>query len=376
MSGSRPRVLFLISRSVRGGAQAYVRELMRGIADDFDPILGAGEEGHLTESVRGLGFQVHVAPELRSPAHPVREMLAVGRVVRLVRESGADLVSAHSTNAGWIGRAAAHRGGVPAVFTAHGWPFAGGIPWPRRRTALSLERWAARRCRRIIVVCDADRRLALDKRVAPEARLVTIRYGVRDVAPRAVPDAPGAPVVAMVARFEPQKDHACLLRALAAVGAAWCAVLVGDGPARPSVEALARRLGVADRVTFLGPRDDVAEVLAKAHVFALATRWEGLPLTILEAMRAGLPVVATDVGGVREAVADGETGFLVPHGDPQRLAGRLAELAADPAMRSRMGAAGRRSYESRFTFERMVAETAAVYRNVLSGAARDGGASV
>ena len=170
----------------------------------------------------------------------------------------------------------------------------------------------------------------------------------------------------MVARFEPQKDHACLLRALAGAPGKWRAVLVGDGPTHPAAEALARELGIADRVSFPGSRDDVPDVLAGAHVFSLASRWEGLPRTILEAMRAGLPVVASDVDGVGEAVADEETGFLVPAGDSAALGRRLGQLFAYPSLRKRMGDAGRRRYEESFTFERMVAETAAVYDAVLA----------
>ena len=194
---------------------------------------------------------------------------------------------------------------------------------------------------------------------------MTIRYGVRDVPERAVPGAAGVPVVAMVARFEPQKDYACLLRALAGVAGPWRAVLVGDGPTRPAAEALARELGIAERVSFLGSRDDVAGILASAHVFALATRWEGLPITILEAMRAGLPVVASDVGGVSEAVLEGENGFVVPSGDPDRLGNRIDQLCAGAALRNRMGATSRRRFEAEFTLERMLTATAAVYDGIL-----------
>ena len=370
MNGGRRRVLFLITRAVHGGAQAYVLDMLRALGGRFDVALGAGEEGHLTEAARRSGVPVHVLDALASSVRPWRDIGAVARVARLVVETGADLVSAHSTKAGLVGRSAARRCGVPAVFTAHGWSFAEGVPVFRRHVALALERVAARRCRRIIVVCEADRRLALRRRVAPAQKLVTVRYGVHDVPERATPGVSGPPVVAMVARFEPQKDYACLLRALAEAPGEWRAVLVGDGPTRADAEALARALGVGDRVEFAGSRDDVAAVLANAHVFALASRWEGLPLTILEAMRAGLPVVATDVAGVGEEVADGETGFLVPPRDPTRFAERLGALLADPALRARMGSAGRRRYEEAFTFERMVAETVAVYDAVLVETAR------
>jgi glycosyltransferase involved in cell wall biosynthesis len=122
---------------------------------------------------------------------------------------------------------------------------------------------------------------------------------------------------------------------------------------------------MTDRVEFLGNRSDVAEILSGAHIFALATHWEGLPISILEAMRAGLPVVASDVGGVREEVVEGETGFLVPRGDVRAASDRLGLLLADPTLRERMGSAGRRRYEDIFSLGRMLKKTLEVYRDAL-----------
>jgi glycosyltransferase involved in cell wall biosynthesis len=175
----------------------------------------------------------------------------------------------------------------------------------------------------------------------------------------------------MVARFSPQKDHFLLLRALAGLrGLPWELCLVGGGEREEAVRREALRLGLGGRVRFFGERRDVPEILAGAHVFVLASRWEGLPLTVLEAMRAGLPVVAADVGGVREAVAHGETGLLFPRGDAGALRRCLELLIAGPAERARLGAAGYARWQKEFTLERMLKETEAVYRAVLEGGGR------
>ena len=171
----------------------------------------------------------------------------------------------------------------------------------------------------------------------------------------------------MVARLWRQKDHPTLLRALAQlIDLEWELELVGDGPLRQEMEALAASLGIASRVRFAGFRTDVAACLADAQVFVLASKWEGFPRAILEAMRAGLPVIASEVGGVRESVRDGETGFLVPPGDVNTLCERLRFLLTSPKQRLHMGAAGRAQYENRFLLERLVAETTAVYESVLA----------
>ena len=275
-----------------------------------------------------------------------------------------DLVHLHSSKAGLVGRVAARRAGVPAVFTAHGWGFTDGVPRRRRNVVLASEWLAARWTQKIIAVSEADRRLALRYRVARPEELVTIHNGIDDTPQRAFP-AGEPPTVIMVARFVPQKDPQLLLEALSGITSPYHLLLVGDGPGRPQIEAQARALGL-DNIEFLGTRDDVPDLLARSHVFVLPTKWEGFPISILEAMRAGLPVVASDVGGVREAVGEGETGFLVPRGDAAGLRARLELLLENPDLRVRLGAEGRRRYEVRFGLGRMLEKTRAVYDDALS----------
>ena len=181
----------------------------------------------------------------------------------------------------------------------------------------------------------------------------------------------------MFARLEQPKDHATVLKALAGLKSIpWRFDLVGDGPLETAVRKLVQRLGLEDRVRLLGFRRDVSELIAFSQVFVLSSRSEAFPYSILEAMRAAVPVVATDVGGIREAVTPGETGLLSPVGDPDALQSNLRRLINDSQMRKRMGDAGRQRYLSHFTFEKMRANTFVLYREVLSAtAARDAGTS-
>jgi glycosyltransferase involved in cell wall biosynthesis len=170
----------------------------------------------------------------------------------------------------------------------------------------------------------------------------------------------------MVARLDEQKDHATLLRALSEIRRPWTLDLVGEGPLCEDLQSLAVQLGVRDRVRFLGLRHDVSELLRHAQLFVLASHWEGLPRSILEAMRAGLPVVATSLAGVPEVVVDGGTGTLVPHADVAALRSAIEDLLANAETRVRYGAAGRRRFIEQFTFSRMLADTLAVYDEVLA----------
>ncbi|MFP4453989.1 MAG: glycosyltransferase, partial [Desulfobacterales bacterium] len=176
---------------------------------------------------------------------------------------------------------------------------------------------------------------------------------------------PGPVRIAMVARLDEQKDHDTLFSALSNLkNYNWTLDLIGDGPREHMLRKHTKRLGLDNRVNFLGLRNDVEALLAKSHIFVLSTKWEGFPRSILEAMRAGLPVIASDVGGVKEAVKNGETGYLVPRMGSDVLCDRIKTLLGSPEQRKQMGLAGRRSFEEKFLFERMAEKTLGVYKQL------------
>ena len=364
------KLLYIITRAEHGGAPGHVGTLLQGFRDELDVTLATGEEGVLTRQARALGVPVHILPSLVRPIALAKDARAVEEALCCVRSADPDLIHLHSSKAGLIGRVAARRAGVPAVFTAHGWGFTDGVPWRRKNVVLLSEWLAARWTRKIITVSETDRRLALRYRVARPEALATIHNGIPDTLERALPEDGNPATIIMVARFVPQKDPHLLLEALTGIDpSTYRLLLVGDGPGRPQAEAHARALGL-NNVEFLGTRDDVPELLAGSHVFVLPTKWEGFPISILEAMRAGLPIIASDVGGVREAVGEGETGFLVPRGDAATLRVRLELLLKSRELRARLGAEGRRRYEARFGLERMLAKTYDVYTDVLSAVSK------
>jgi len=141
--------------------------------------------------------------------------------------------------------------------------------------------------------------------------------------------------------------------------------LVGDGPNLPECQQLAIELGIGENVQFVGARSDVHRMLARQDVFVLTSNWEGFPISILEAMGHGLPIVASDVGGVHEAVIDGETGFLIPRGDIDILVGRLRALYQNAELRTRMGINGRKRFADYFTVDIMVRKILGVYEEVI-----------
>lgn len=363
------RIAFIITRlDDVGGAQIHVRDLSSALrAAGHDALVLAGSDGALANELRARGVPCHSLRYLARQVSPLHDVRCYKELVAALRDLQPDIISTHSTKAGFIGRLAGKRLGVPTLFTAHGWGFTEGRPPLQALAFWAIERATAPWAARIITVCESDRAAALRYHLAPESRVVTIYNAMPDV-DASLRARPGEtpPRLVMVARLSHWKDQPTLLYALAGLtDLDWQLDLIGDGPLRGQVEALVQTLGLTERVRLLGYCPDVPERLAAAQVFLLITKWEGFPRSILEAMRAGLPVIATDVGGVRESVVDGTTGMVVPPGDATQLAKCLRTLITQPALRVAMGRAGRARYEHEFTFDRLVERTTKVYETAL-----------
>lgn len=364
------KIVYVITRSEpMGGAQVHVRDLALALTREGHHVtVLTGGTGQFTDELADAGVAWLSVPHLQFPIHPISDARAFLHIRAMLRRLKPDLIATHSSKAGVLGRLAGYSLRVPVTFTAHGWAFTPGVPQRTATLYRWLERSVSRFAARIITVSDFDRDLAIRKGVAPGERVVTIHNGVPDVAPqlRARPSHSPARLV-MVARFEAQKDHRTLLESLAGLtDLGWELDLLGEGPLLPAIRSLSESLGLAHRVHFWGARRDVAERLAQAQVFLLISSWEGFPYSVLEAMRAAMPVIASDVGGVREAVESGETGVLIPRGDVETLRGALRRLLSDPELRDRLGREGRRRYEERFRLEHTISKTIDVYREVLT----------
>jgi glycosyltransferase involved in cell wall biosynthesis len=328
--------------------------------------VAAGSSGALSEELAVSGIPFRVVPGLVRAVHPLADAWAVRALCRIVREVGPDLVSCHTAKAGLVGRLAALLQGVPSLFTAHGWQFAEGISAWQKYSVLAVETLLSRVTRRIITVSGYDRDLALHYRLGTPNKIVLVHNGMPwlDRSPRT--GLAATVRLIMVARFQTQKDHGCLFAALERLGdLPWSLELIGDGPDLERWQQWVRTRGWSDRVRFSGQVLDVPQRLANADVFVLSSLWEGFPRSILEAMRASLPVVVSDVGGVRESVVEGVTGYVVPARDPEALAHRLGELLADASLRRRLGEAGRDRYEAEFTFDAMLNKTLHVWDHVV-----------
>ena len=372
------KIAYVITRADSvGGASIHVRDLARAMIErGHDVTVLVGGRGPVTEQLAAAAVPCVSLRCLERRIHPLRDLRAGAEMVTALRALGPDLVSTHTAKAGWIGRAAAHRLSIPALYTPHGWSIGSRMRLPLGAIFSLAEKVAARWCAAIVCVCEEEKRLALRKGIAGAGKLFVVHNGVGDITPELRACPARTPVrICSIARFASPKDHRTLLTALAALRSQPCSQpweldLVGDGPLEAETRRLVSQLDLGGRVRFHGYLADPAPVLAAAQLFVLSSRSEAFPRSILEALRAGLPVVVSDVGGVGEAVADGVNGLLVPAGNPGKLATALGKLLEDTPLRERMGAAARAAYERSFRLECMVDRTAAIYVTLLGRTAK------
>lgn len=352
-------ILYVITKSDLGGAQTHLLDLLRYFSVAHQVVLAVGDEGFLTERARILGVQVQVLNNLVHPISPIRDLLGIAELRALMREFRPDIVHLHSSKAGIVGRVAARLENVPAVFTAHGWAFSPGVPLFRKLIALPVEWLMSRFCGAIINVSAFDRGLALGWGVGRRTDHHVIHNGVPDITPLQPIPHMGF-VIVMTARFGGQKNQRLLLEALLQLPPDVRVRFLGDGPTRCECERLTAEFGLSARVEFLGNRLDVPTILAEADVFVLTSYYEGFPISILEAMRSRLPVIASNVGGVHEAVLEGRNGMLVK--DLDSLVAAIRRLYETPTLLLAMATASREIYCEQFAETIMLAKIEALYR--------------
>jgi len=361
----KKRILFIITRGdLLGGAQIHVRDLCkRATLDGYECLVACGQEGMFTEMLKALSIPYYIISALKRNIDPLQDIRAIKQITKLIWQTKPDLISCHTAKAGMVGRFAGFITGVPTIFTAHGWQFAEGISSLQKIVVLAIEYICAQLSKKIIVVSEYDYRLALVYHITSLKKLILIHNGMPDL-PYIPHKTIAQPELVMIARFQEQKDHNTLFKALALLKAEpWHCTLIGDGPLFDHYKQEAVQLGLDSRITFTGQITNVQDYLQKSDIYLLISNWEGFPRSILEAMRATLPVIASDVGGCKEAVIHEATGYIIPRGDVAQLKIALQKLLQDSDLRKRMGNAGRIRFETYFEFEQMYKKTKAIWES-------------
>jgi len=318
-------------------------------------------------------------PMNRFRINPATDALLILRLTRLVRSGRFDLVHAHGSKAGFLARASAAGSGVPVVYSPHGFAFdAGNVSRVARFIYTFVERLIANLLTaRIITVSEAEKRSALARGVGKPELFTAVHSGIdlkqfdlsadRDVLRRMLDIPTDALLIGTVGRLNEQKaplDFVRLAALLNRSGSDIYLVWIGDGDLMESARNLATQLGVESCIRFMGSRSDVISLLRGMDCFLLTSHWEAFPIVVLEAMASQLPVVATNLPGVDEAVVDGVTGYLCPVGDLEAMCAALEKIIGNKDHAAQLGRNGRNRIIQFFTRERMIQELESVYVQV------------
>lgn len=338
-------------------------------------------EASLTGIAEEEGATMRFLPEMRQAIHPLHDSRALAKLIRVVRAFRPDIVHTHTAKAGFLGRQAALalRPRPLIVHTYHGHVLEGYFGPAKTRLYLELERAMARVSDRLIGVSQATVDDLVRLGVAPREKFRVLPLGLdldrfaepgpasRGEARRGLGLGENEVLLAFVGRFAPIKRLDLLLEAFARARASEPRLrlaMVGDGDERAGLERRAGELGIGVDVRFLGYRRDLRPVFAAADLAVLSSDNEGTPVSLIEAAAAGLPAVATDVGGVNEVVSE-DTGLLVPPNDPQALAEAIGTMATDPTRRQEAGQAARKRALDRYSADRLIADVDSLYQELL-----------
>ncbi len=387
---TRPiRVMRIIARLNVGGPALHVVLLTERLAPpNFESLLVCGQvgphEGDMTYLLEARGITPHVIPQLGRALSPWRDAVTLLKLWRLMRRWRPDVVHTHTAKAGFVGRVAAWLAGVSVrVHTFHGHVFRGYFGPLQTRLFLALERLTARLSDRLITISPRLRdELVETYRIASAEKFAVVPLGLELRPYLETPRGEGvfrarygipprAPLIGIVGRLVPIKNHALFLRAAALLRRRLTEahfVVVGDGELRAALEAQAAALGLGDAVTFTGFLRDLRPVYSDLDVLVIASENEGTPVSIIEALAAGVSVASTAVGGVPDLLRDGERGHLAPVGDAHALAEAIlaAYTERDPARQEAL----RQAIGAEYGAERLARDLATLYRQLLRAKGR------
>ena len=397
MMPDRPiRICRVIARLNGGGPAIHLLHLARALDPErFVQVTVGGRVGpgevDLTTDARRAGLEVVTIPSLGRELHPVADAVTVARLVSFFRKWRPDIVETHTAKAGTVGRVAAILAGVPVrVHVFHGHVFHGYFPPWKTRIFLEIERVLAKTSTRIVALGETQRRELLGYGIGTPSTTISVPLGFdlrgflriqtdgtdprRDAlrAELGVADLPRnrAPIIGIVGRLVPIKAHEVFLDAARTIRASIPEArfaIAGEGERRADLERLASAAPLAGRVHFLGWRHDTAALYAGLDLTILTSDNEGMPVTIIESMASGVPVVATNVGGIPDLIRDGVNGHLVPPRNPEAVARAALSILRDPNRRASMAVAARASVVPEYEVDTLVARMDRLYREIVTG---------
>lgn len=372
-------ILYVITQLELGGAQKQLLGLIKNLDKDrYNIFLFTARDGFLMEEALAIpGLNLYRSRHLRRPIDPWQDFLALMELKAFILTNRIDMVHTHSSKAGILGRWAAVLAKTKVILhTVHGWSFNDfQKPWTRQ-LYIWLEKFSAKFTDRIVVVSDHDKKKGLGLKIGFADQYNLIRYGIsraefgaRDASIRGeFGFSEDMLVIGTIACFKPQKGLEDFVELAALAGKLFPQVrflMVGDGVLRKKLERQIEKAGLRSRFVLTGWRTDAARILSAMDVFVLTSLWEGLPIAVLEAMASGIPVLATDTGGIAEVISEGETGFLVPCHDVPSMLKKLTLLLREDGLKKRIALRAAQCVDERFETKTMVKSHEELYRQLI-----------
>jgi glycosyltransferase involved in cell wall biosynthesis len=357
-----------------GGAQIHVLDLAISLHKrGHDVHVLTGTYGELNQWLTEAGVSNEHFPLLQREISPLNDIRCFLKLRTFIKQFKPDVVAAHSSKAGIIVRLVCFFLNIPNTFTVHGWSFEANASKVNQLLYLFIEKSMGFFSCKLITVAHTGYDLGIKRKIVSPEKLVTVYNGVRDFGEntsKIVSNTEGViscVQMVMSARFQAQKDHETLIRALIPLkNEPFHLQLLGDGTETlADIQALVAEHGLSEKVSFVGFTSDVVNYLKHADICILMSHSEGLPLSILEAMSIGLPIIASNVGGISKQVKQGYNGFLVERKDIEDLAEKIKLLMNNPTLRRELGKNSRTLYEKEFELDKMVDKTLDVYQSIL-----------
>ncbi|MFH1292398.1 MAG: glycosyltransferase family 4 protein [bacterium] len=365
------KILYLVTKSEAGGAQTHVYQLSRYFVNKGNQVaIMASPGGWLQEQAKKIGVNFMPNVFFSNTLNPIGVVKAFFKIKRAINCFKPDIVHCHSSVAGFLGRLAV-RNKIPTIFTAHGWGFNLGVPWWQKKVAIVAEKMASRYCCQIVCVCDFVKQLALKYKVAREDKTVVIYNGIEPVGAEQPSHKSGKFKIVFIGRLAKPKLPILLLEAFNDLPTELKdqseLLIIGDGPQKESLEQFSNQKNLK-QVQLAGDlsREEIFATLQQSNIFVFLSQWEGLPYTILEAMRAGLPVIASDVGGVKEMVSQ-RNGILIKDNKKEVVTRALRILLEDRQMIEVMGKQSITSINEKFALNQMLKKVEILYNRFVSG---------
>lgn len=372
-------ILFVVTKLELGGAQKQLLTLIRHLDQNkYKPFLFTAAEGYLVAQAQSInGLTLERSKALERAINPFKDLRALIEIIRFIKKNNIRVVHTHSSKAGIIGRLAARFAGADViVHTVHGWSFNDYQPYFLRNLFVLLERITSLFTDRLIVVSNHDKFKGLNNGIGKEEQYSLIRYGIdgkefmgedKNVR-KELRLSPTDLTVGMISCLKPQKSPEDFIKLAFLVNQ--CLphtkfILIGDGILRKKIEKLISKFHLGQEIILTGWREDIPEILAGIDVFVLTSLWEGLPLSVLEAMAASRPVVATHTGGIEDVVIDGQTGFLVNRRPLVKMAEKVTMLLRDGHLRRGMGQRARDFLASDFSTQGMAKQNQDLYESLI-----------